>query len=398
VKIQQVSAQIFLLCAAVFPPAARCQTPFRIGIIGMTHGHIGGILNGGAANPASGRLPSRLLSPAGGILTRHEVQIVGIVEPNRQLFDQYAERWHLDSSLYFSTIDELIARAHPKAVMVFTPTSEHTRIVEECASKGLHVMMEKPLAVSYKYALAMAAAARKGHIHVLVDFETNWYASNKAAYDLIQQGALGHVWKIVAHHGNSGPFGSRQSAAARPSGFGNWLTDPKLNGAGALFDFGCYGANLITWLMKGQAPSTVTAVTRQVNPDNHTQVDDESNIILTYPSTVGLIEASWNWPFSKKDIEVYGKTGAAKTVITDTFETDKIEVRRGGEKESELMSARLAPPYDDPLHYFAAVVNGEIREEGSLASIETNVIASEILDAARRSAQSGKTVALPLEK
>jgi predicted dehydrogenase len=392
---------ILSVCAAAFLAPARGQTPFRIGIIGMTHGHLGGMLGGGGGTPAPGRLSSRLLIPGGGILSRRDVQIVGIAEPNRQIFDQNAQRWHLDPSLYFATINEMLSRAHPDAVMIFTPTSEHTRIVEECASKGISVMMEKPLAVSYKDALAMAEAARKGHIHVLVDFETNWYASNKAAYNLIQDGALGHVWKIIAYHGNSGPFHSGQSAAAgaaRPSGFGTWLTDPEKNGAGALYDFGCYGADLITWLMKGQAPTTVTAVARQVNPDNHTQVDDEANIILTYPSTVGLIEASWNWPFSKKNIEVYGKTGAVKTVITDTFETNKIDVRRGGEKESQLVTAHLAPPYDDPLHYFAAIVRGEIQEDGSLASLQTNVIASEILDAARRSARSGKTVTLPLEQ
>jgi predicted RNA binding protein with dsRBD fold (UPF0201 family) len=55
----------------------------------------------------------------------------------------------------------------------------------------------------------------------------------------------------------------------------------------------------------------------------------------------------------------------------------------------------LLPPYDDPLHYFAALINGKAHED-SLSSLNTNLVVSEILDAARRSAESGKTVTLAL--
>jgi predicted dehydrogenase len=246
--------------------------------------------------------------------------------------------------------------------------------------------MEKPLAVSYKDALAMAEAARNGKIHVLVDYETTWYGSNKAAYDLLRQGALGDVRKIVAHDGHSGPFHMQPEFVA-------WLSDPKLGGGGALYDFGCYGANLATWLMNGAAPLTVTAVTKTIQPERYPHVNDEADVILTYPSAVALLEGSWNWPFSIKDLEVYGKTGYAKTIAES-----KIDVRREHEKESRIETAeRLQPPYDDPLHYFEAVIDGKIQEDGSLSSLKTNVVVSEILDAARQSAKSGKTVALPLK-
>ena len=371
------SIRVSLLILGAWSVAFSAQAPngsaLRVGIVGLVHGHAGGFLNGGA------------LTPAGGALKRTDVQIVGIAEPNRQLFDEYAQRLHLDSGLYFATTDEMISRAHPQAVLVFTNTFDHTRVVEECARRGVHVMMEKPLAVSYKDALAMADAARRGNIHVLVDYETTWYASNKAAYDLLQQGALGEARKIVAHDGHSGPFAMQKEFVA-------WLTDPKLNGAGALYDFGCYGADLATWLMNGEAPLTVTAVTKRIQPERYPKVDDEADIILTYPSAVALIEGSWNWPFSIKDLEVYGKTGFAKTILRD-----KVEVRREREKESQIVTGeKLAPPNDDPLHYLAAVISGAVHDENGLSSLKTNVVVSEILDAARRSAQEGRTIHLPL--
>ncbi len=331
------------------------------------HGHVAGFFN--------------------SALKRSDVQIIGIAEPDRALFDKYADRYHLDPALYFASLGDMLSKAHPPAVVVYTNTFDHRRVVEECARHSVHVMMEKPLAVSYKDALAMADAARNAKIHVLVNYETTWYSSNKAAYDLLRKGELGDLRKVVVHDGHQGP----KEIHVQPEFF-QWLTDPKLNGAGALFDFGCYGADLTTWLAKGQIPQTVTAVTRQIKPDIYPQVDDEADVILTYRKAVAILQASWNWPFDRKDMEVYGRTGYAKTILRD-----KIDVRLEGEKQAQVKSPEaLQPPYDDSLHYFAAVIAGEIKDEHNLSSLDTNVMVTEILDAARRSAKEGRTIRLPL--
>jgi predicted dehydrogenase len=364
-----------VLALMTFCASFSAAAPLRVGIAGLAHGHVSGFLNGGA------------LVPAGGALHRDDIEIVGITDPDRQLFDSYSKREHLSPKLYYASVDELITKAHPEAMLVFTSTFGHTQVVEECAKRHVHVLMEKPLAVSYRDALAMKRAAQAGKVHVLVDYETSWYASNKAAHDLLQQGALGEIRKLNVHDGHAGP----KAIHVTPEFFA-WLTDPKLNGAGALYDFGCYGADLMTWLMKGKAPESVTAVTQQLQPEFYPKVDDEANVILKYPKAVAILQGSWNWPFDRKDMTVYGSTGYARTV-----KRDRIEVRRKGEHQSTTSDAeKLTSPYDDPLHYLSAVVRGEIQEDGSVSSLETNVVVSEILDAARQSAKTGKTVMLPL--
>ena len=352
--------------------------PLRVAIVGLNHGHITGFLNGGSA-----------LVPAGGALHRPDIQVVGIVEPNRALFDAYTERLHLASDLYFANIADLAAKVHPDAALVFTSTFGHTAAVEECARHGIHVMMEKPMAVSYKDALAIAHAAKANHVHVLVDYETTWYASNKAAHDLSAAKEIGEVRKVVVRDGHEGP----KLIHVQPEFF-SWLTDPKLNGAGALYDFGCYGADLMTWLMHGQAPQSVAAVTQRLQPEFYPRVDDDSTVLLTYGNATAVLQGSWDWPFAVKDMDVYGSTGYVKTI-----KSDHVEVRREGAPEGHVTTAAPVPaPYDDPLHYLAAVIRGEIQEDGSLSALETNVIVSEILDAARRSAQTGRTVRLPLSE
>ncbi|HEY3839393.1 MAG TPA: Gfo/Idh/MocA family oxidoreductase [Bryobacteraceae bacterium] len=363
-------AAALMLLAGTLPAA-----PLRVAIIGLNHGHISGFLNGGA------------LVPAGGAWHRPDIQIVGIVEPDRALFDSSKERLHLPDQLYFSSIGEMAAKTHPDAALVFTSTYGHTAAVEECAKRGIHVMMEKPMAVSYKDALAISRAAKANHVHVLVDYETTWYASNKAVYDLRDQ--IGGVRKVIVRDGHQGP-----KAIHTPDSFFVWLTDPKLNGAGALYDFGCYGADLMTWLMHGQLPESVSAVTRRFQPETYPKVDDDSDVTVVYKTAIATLQGSWDWPFAIKDMDVYGSTGYVKTI-----KGTQVEVRRGKENEGHVSQApALTAPNDDPLHYLAAVIHGEIQEDGSLSSLETNVIVSEILDAARRSAETGRAVPLPLKE
>jgi predicted dehydrogenase len=265
------------------------HVPLRVGIVGLVHGHVHGFLDASRHSP--------------------EIEIVGVAEPDSSLLSQAGARYGFDRALLFSDLDEMLAKTHPQAVLVYTNTYDHRRVVEVCAKHGVSVMMEKPLAVSLEDALAIQKAAHDAKIQVLVNYETSWYRSNHAAYDLVHEGALGEIRKVVVHDGHSGP----KEINVEPE-FLAWLTDPKLNGAGALFDFGCYGADLMTWLMDGQRPESVTAVTQQIKPDIYKYVDDEATIILTYPRAQAILQASWNWPFDRKDMEVYGKTGSAITV------------------------------------------------------------------------------------
>ena len=152
-------------------------------------------------------------------------------------------------------------------------------------------------------------------------------------------------------------------------------------------DFGCYGADLITWLVDGQRPLSVFAVTQQIKPTIYPNVDDEATIVLTYPRMQGVVQASWNWPISRKDIEVYGQTGY---VLAPTM--NLLKVRKGSNSpEVEIVPPALEAPHSQSIPYFAAVVRGEIVPAG-LSSLETNMIVTEILDAARESARTGRRV------
>lgn len=341
--------------------------PVRYAVVGLVHDH------------ARGFLPSAR--------SREDLQLVAIVEPDQDLAARYARDHHLPPELFHTNLLQMLDQVRPEAVATFTSTFDHRRVVEACAPKGVHVMMEKPLAVNLKDARAIATAARRGGIHVLVNYETTWYPANHAAFALARdRETLGDLRKIVVRDGHRGPREIGCSEA-----FLGWLTDPVLNGGGALTDFGCYGADLITWFMGGRRPLSVLAVTQQIKPQVYPRVDDEATILLTYPHAQGIIQASWNWPYNRKDMEVYGATGCVLVP-----ERNRIRVRRGDGPETEPPVTPLTGPDRDPLSYLAAVVRGQIQPSG-LSSLEINLVATEILDAARKSARTGKRVRLSRE-
>ncbi|HTH54172.1 MAG TPA: Gfo/Idh/MocA family oxidoreductase [Edaphobacter sp.] len=357
-----LSAVVSALPSSAQAPANK---PIRVVIVGLVHGHVKGFLSALPKNPAA--------------------QLVGIVEPNTTLAHQYAAQYHLNPSLFSTDLEHTLTTVHPDAVLVYTTIKDHRRVIEAAARHNISSMVEKPLATTMDDALAIRRAAQEHHVNVLVNYETTWYTSNTEAIHEAEAGKLGTVRKVVVHDGHEGPKEIGVGPEWLP-----WLTDPTLNGAGALFDFGCYGADLMTLLMHGKAPLSVTAVAQTDKPQIYPKVDDDATIILHYPGAQAVLMPSWNWPFSRKDMEVYGATGYVITVGPDHLRT-----RYHGERDESQRAAQALPPDQrDSLAYLAAVIHGQIKPQGDLSSLDTNMIVVQILDAARTSAQTGRTVQL----
>ncbi|WP_236640853.1 Gfo/Idh/MocA family protein [Flagellimonas alvinocaridis] len=344
------------------------EKPLKVGVAGLTHTHVHWIL---------------------GREDLGDIELVGITEPNRELAQRYADQHGFSMDLVYNSLEEMIATTQPEAVTAFGTIFDHLSVVETCAPKGIHVMVEKPLAVSLEHAQKMKALAQKHNIHLLTNYETTWYPTNHRAKELLEEGKIGDLRKVIVRDGHRGPVKIGVNKE-----FLDWLQDPILNGGGAITDFGCYGANLMTWLKKGAKPNTVTAVTQQFQPGNNPKVDDDATIILTYDDCQAILEPSWNWPIGRKDMELYGLTGAIYADNRNDFRIRMAEGYDGYQEEKMTLEERPAP-YNDPFSMLAAVVRGKISLQPSdLTALENNMVVMEILDAARQSAKKGKTIHL----
>ncbi len=356
-------AIIALIChMTITAGTTQTEAPLRLAVAGVTHGHLGEVV---------------------GRLDRGDFNVVGVWEKDDKYRTNNGLTKHLPENLFYSDLGKMLDETKPEVVVAYGPIFDHLKVVEECAPRHIDVMVEKPLATTVKQAERIAELARKYGINVLTNYETSWYPTNHYAAQLVNSGAIGKIRRINIYDGHNGPF---EIGCGKE--FTDWLTDPVLNGGGAVIDFGCYGANIATWLLDGQVPEGVYAVLQHNKPERYPKVDDDATIILRYPGTTVNIGASWCWPESRKDMYIYGETGDVSQ-----YTPHKLDYTAGGTKHRNVDVPKLSTPYNDSFLYLKGVVRGDIDVQPTdLASLENNLIVVRILEAAKRSAASGKEV------
>lgn len=327
--------------------------PLRIGIAGMVHGHVEGLL--------------------WQAMRRTDLQIVGVFEPNREVFDRLASKYGLDPAVHHASLAAMLESAKPEAVSVMGPIRDHLAAVEACAPRGIHVLVEKPLAFSAGDAARMQTLSRRHRVLVLTNFETSWYASVREAGRMAMSGERAPIRRMVFRHGHKGP----REIGCSPE-FVGWLIDPEANGGGAVVDFGCYGAVLATWLMEGRRPTSVVASRSTLKPDRYPDVDDDATIVLTYPGATAVIQASWAWTHDTKEMDLHTERGSIHA-----GKWGDLAVREESRGLTSIRPPALPAALKDEWTYLRHVVRGEC-DIDPLSSLEYNVVVAEILEAARR--------------
>jgi predicted dehydrogenase len=165
--------------------AQTTTAPVRIAVAGITHGHAGFIL---------GRKP------------KPDIEVVGIYEPNTDLANRYSKSFGFNINLHYTNLEQMLDKVKPQAVVAFGSIYEHMMVVEACAPRGIHVMVEKPLATNLAHAQKMQELAAKNKIHLLTNYETSWYPTTEKTYQLVNDSnVIGAIRKVVIHDGHKGP-------------------------------------------------------------------------------------------------------------------------------------------------------------------------------------------------
>lgn len=353
---------LFAPIAALRAADALANAPLKVLLAGLAHGHAGGFLR--QAEP--------------GV-----VRLVGVWEPDDTIWAKYQKNERLASVPRHRDLDEALAHSGAEAVWAFSDTRAHLAIVRAAAPRKLPVIVEKPLAVSWRDAAEMAALAQQHGTLVLTNYETSWYPCFEEIQGMLgAESPLGPLRQIYVQAGHEGPVKIRVGPE-----FLDWLRDPVRGGGGALFDFGCYGANLATWWLRNRAPDEVSAHTSQFDTANYPDCDDHAVIQLVYPDVHVTVVGSWHWPYARKDAALYGERGAIVTT-NDRAYTLRASARGPFEAREAKVERRV------PLSWIAEVVRRGRDPVEDPSSLANNLIVMRILEAARRSAAEHRSVRL----
>jgi len=365
-NMQRFFLVIILICSCCLMAKAEKQNEkMKLAIDGLTHQHVVTFFRSNASE---------------------YFELVGIAESDTTVVKKYQRMFGFSDKLVYESLDQLLKKVTPDAVAAFNPISEHIETVRLCAPKGIHVMVEKPLAINENHAKEMARLANQNNIVLITNYETTWYPSLQHVYGEVEAGKIGNPRKLEVRCGHRGP----KEINVYPE-FLEWLINPETNGAGALVDFGCYGVNIATFFNHGERPKSVSAIISKNKPDVYPLVEDEAILVLEYEDMQCIIQGSWNWPFSRKNIGIYGETGYYQTI------NDKLLAQRLNRKEDpEQIKVRVKDGnYENVYYFFSDVLKGKTSiNRNDLSSLENNVLVVEILDAAMKSAKTGKKVKL----
>lgn len=368
-----------LFCFLSVPLAAQ---EYKVAVVSMLHAHVwlhlGTMLKGDKVRlvGVSETLPD-LIARA----TREDVipQTQGVTRPG------------VPQSLIFADWNKMIDETKPDLVWAFTPTNQHVEVVRYCAPRGIHVIVEKPLAATYKEALEIQSLAKKHNILVMTNYGSTWQAQQYAVRAAIDSGAIGPVWRLHGVQGHGGPGDPKTSS------FAAWLADPVQNGGGAMMDFGCY---LVLWSLgiKGM-PVSVYATVQHLKPEMFPKVEDNAAIILNYKDGLALLEASWDLPPAQRmGNEIYGMKGSiVGNAIRKAGGPRPAGGGRGQQPGEPLQVTPLPPERSEPIAYMVDRIRNKQPLDGPSA-LDLNVHVQEVLEAAKMSVKTGRAVPLPLER
>lgn len=357
---------VLLLLATWMQLYCVAQDKLKVVIAGLTHDHVNRILE---------------KNKNGDII------IIGIAEPNQQLCQLKKTTYGLADTVFYKSLSAALIKKQPDLVMVFNATAEHLAAIETCMPLHIPAMVEKPLCYSTADAARIKMLSEKYKTKVYTNYPSLWYTSFTAL--LNKRKEAGTITKMEMHGGHRGP-----AEIGCSKYFLNWLTDPVKNGGGALIDFGCYGASIMTELMDGKAPLSVYATTKRLKPQVYPKVDDDATILLEYAGATGIIEASWNWPYTIMDAEVYGNNAYLHASQINGADTVYMQMKNEKENKQEKIND---PHYKDEIEYLTAVIKNGAADDNQLMALDRNIIVVQILAAAKRSAAAGRKIVLITE-
>jgi predicted dehydrogenase len=333
----------------------------RIGVLGLSHDHVWENLRALAASGAGALVAAADPRPE----LREQARALGC----ERLFDDY-ERLLDDVAL--------------DAVYIFADNRTGAELGRRAAARGLHILIEKPMAADLPGAAGLYAAARAAGVQVMVNWPIAWWPDLQFALRLIDEGRIGQVFQVNYRSAHAGP----RELGCSPA-FSEWLYDPRRNGGGALIDYCCYGAAL-TCLLLG-LPSRVTAVSARIaKPD--LPAEDNAVLLMQHARAISSSTASWTQigHLTSYIPTFYGSEGTLVVQRGEVWLAD-----RAHEDGVRLDVPPPTPGARSSAEFFLGHVRSGEPIRG-LCSPEVGLMAQEVLAAGLRSAAEGRAVSLPL--
>lgn len=311
-----------------------------------------------------------------------DLEAVAIVNHKPESMAEYAAQFGIERQ--YASVEALLADGGVDILCVGTPNYLHAPQAIAALEAGMHVLVEKPMALDAAAAAAMQRASESSGAKLLVahcwrfDDEVNWLKRQ------IDAGRLGKILRTKGYgvHVNWGPEG--------------WFTQAQYAGGGALADMGVHAIDTARYLLGDPQPVSVYAkiATQYTEYD----VDDSGTIWINWEGGASsIVESGWWWPHAdgpEAGTQLYGTRGFGQLFPT------RLELPDREAAQVETVDPGYPPVreehcpqemYDRQLAYFVSCIRAD---ETPIPGADEGLVNMRIIDAALESSRSGEVVHL----
>ena len=340
------------------------MSKLRVGLLGLVHDHL------------------FLMNEINNFFKTEIVEVTCAADLNEFLLSRVK---NLGVQKIYKDYREMLDKEKLDAVAIYAENNRHAELTEAAAEKGLHVLVEKPMAPSLKMARKMVDAAEKNKVRLMINFPTLWRPTLRHASELAIAGKIGRIFEFRHRSAHRGP----KEMGCTPY-FYDWLYDKEKNGAGAFMDFCCYGAMHSRWILG--LPEKVTSIGGNYVKDYISPLEDNAILLMGYERAVGISEASWSQMHGPGD-PLYPMIirGIKGTLIANFRNIVKMYVE-AGEWEDIQVPSFSEGNLSAPDHFINSIIQNKPFIEP--ASPSNNLETQAILEAGLLSLREERTVKL----
>lgn len=360
------------------------EKKIKFGIVGLVHDHVWPVWGEGYINE---------------LLNLKDVELIAAADTHKELLDRATKEFGIDKT-YFN-YEEMLDKENLDAVLLAIPNDEKADVIDLIASKGIHILIDKPMAATFSQADRIHKTAQKTGIKLLVNWPSAWDPAMNKALSLIQQGEIGNIFTIKSGLSNSGPeyHGCTKYLL-------EWMFSAEKYGGGALIDYCCYGILYPLFIM-GLPKRVIGSGGRYVKKNIH--AEDNATVIMEYPKGYALITGSWTeygadetieeFSFDNKKVYFGGETGAISIRLWSYGvwgNKNNIHVISANNPKGTLFTAEPLKEHEDTgPAYFVKCIKEDLPIEG-LVNSKLGRDIQEVMEAAYISIKKGKKIDLPL--
>jgi glucose-fructose oxidoreductase len=308
---------------------------------------------------------------------RRNSELAALVSDDSIKLRALGRRYRVPALHTYETFEELLGSGRIDAVYIALPNSLHRSYTEQAARAGIHVLCEKPLAVTGEDCAAMVRAADEGRVKLMTAYRLHFEAANMGAVEVVRSGRLGEPRLF------SSTFTMQVKAG-----------DIRLRrdlGGGTLYDIGIYCIQAARYLFRADPIEALALAVRGKDP-RFAEVDEMTGAVLRFP---GERLATFTTSFGAADVSSYRVVGTKGSLVLDPAYEYAGE-RRMRVTVGQRTRERVFKPVDqfapELLHFSDCILDDRTPEP---SGVEGRVDV-EIIEALLRSAESGRPEALDL--